>query len=142
MLLAVILSFGSAPDRRTGNKSRDSQNNSAVFSRISAISGTGDHSCGIVSDGETGWGKCMSFRVYFPCCSDRGKGKKGRSGHLHQSRPRFLSSHRSDRPCNLDKWILQWLPVLANLHDSGIINPEKPPDTVPGIRPEFPGDGY
>ena len=71
-----------------------------------------------------------------------GKGKKGKSGHLHHSSPWLLHSHGSFGPDILDKWVLQWLPVLANLYDSCIINPEKPPDTIPGIRPEFPGDGY
>jgi hypothetical protein len=50
----VIFSFDSAPDSQMGKESRDSQNNSAVFSRISAISGVGDPSYEIVSDGETG----------------------------------------------------------------------------------------
>jgi hypothetical protein len=36
VLLAVIFSFGSASDSRMGKELWDSQNNSAVFSRISA----------------------------------------------------------------------------------------------------------
>jgi hypothetical protein len=50
----VIFSFGSAPDSRMDRELKDPQNNSAVISRISAISGTGTPSCGKVSDGETG----------------------------------------------------------------------------------------
>jgi hypothetical protein len=43
---------------------KESQNNSAVISRISAISGAGDLSCGIVSDGEIG--RIGEIRVYLP----------------------------------------------------------------------------
>ncbi len=54
--------------------------------------------------------------------------------------PFSLHTHSSFGPNIFYEWVLQWCPVLANLHDSCIINPEKPPDTVPGISPEFPGD--
>jgi hypothetical protein len=54
MLLAVIFSLGSAPDSRLDRELKEFQNNSAVFSRISAIFGVGEPFCGIVSDGETG----------------------------------------------------------------------------------------
>jgi hypothetical protein len=54
VLLAVIFCADSAPNNRMDRELKESQNNSAVFSRISAISGAGDPSCGIISDGETG----------------------------------------------------------------------------------------
>jgi len=73
VLLAVIFSFDSAPDSRMGKESWDSQNNSAVFSRISAISGIGTPACGIISDGETGRGKCMSLMV------DRGNSRRAQN---------------------------------------------------------------
>jgi hypothetical protein len=55
---------------------KDSQNNSAVISRISAVFGTGTPSCGKVSDGETGRGKCMSQMV------DRGNPGMLKTGFL------------------------------------------------------------
>ena len=59
---------------------------------------------------------------------------------LHEGRPRFPWIHRSESPSNLLKWILQWCPVLANLHNTGIFNTETSPDTIPGINPELPYD--
>jgi hypothetical protein len=52
VLLAVILSSEKAPDSQTGHGTGISQNNSAVFSRICAILGSGTLHGKIVSDGK------------------------------------------------------------------------------------------
>jgi len=43
-------------------------------------------------------------------------------------------------PGNLLKWILQRCSFRGNLHDTGIFNTKKPPDTMPGTKPDLPYD--
>jgi hypothetical protein len=54
VLLAVIFCVDSATDSRMGNRMEYSENNSVVFSRISAILGVGNTERRKVSDGEVG----------------------------------------------------------------------------------------
>ena len=94
MLLAVIFSFDSAPDSRMDKESLESQNNSAVFSRISAIFGAGDPPCGIVSDGETGREKCM-FRIV-----DRGNSRSRKTAlFLLSLTPAYLNGDLPPNRC-------------------------------------------
>jgi hypothetical protein len=57
---------------------------------------------------------------------------------LHQGRPRFPWIYRSFSPCNLFERILQLGPVLANLHDTGILNTKKTSRYRTGNKPRAP----
>ena len=56
---------------------------------------------------------------------------------LDQGSPGFSWIYSSDCPCNHYKRILQRCAVLTNLHNAGILDTEKSPDTIPGIHPEL-----
>ena len=86
MLLAVIFRCENAPDSQTGFEQGISQNNSAVFSRISAIFGVGTLHGKIVSDGEVVQSKRAGRGTVLGEIPDRLKTRPPKTGVLFSYR--------------------------------------------------------